>query len=100
MTIRTNFTTRSAVLKKRIATIERRIRRRRTDIGVALGGIVHTGRDKMISPATLVTAALFGAAIHRSHELHGLRMLAILESANAGLRLMLTATSKASNTQN
>jgi hypothetical protein len=48
----------------------------------------------MVSPGALVTAGLIGAALQRDHRLHGLRMLAMLEMANATLRLLLTLSSR------
>lgn len=98
MTIRDIFATRSGALKARIQTVEHRIQRRRDNISVAMDSIAHNARSQLISPATLIAAGLFGAALHRSHQLNGLRMLAILQTANAGLRLLLTATSKTSDT--
>lgn len=96
MTVRSSSATRPGVLRAKIRTVERRILRRRDSIGVAMGSIAHHVRDQMISPATLITAGLFGAALHRRRRLHGLRMLAVLQTANAGLRLLLTATPRTS----
>jgi hypothetical protein len=81
-------------LKANIRETESRIRRRRGDIGFALGNVAQNVRKRMISPGAIIAAGLFGVAIQRDHRLHGLRMLAILQTANAGLRLLLTVTSR------
>jgi len=85
--------TRPAALRTRIRDVESRIRRRRGDVGTALGSAAHRAGEHMTSPGALLAAGLFGAAMQRDHRLHGLRMLAILQTANAGLRLLITATS-------
>ena len=94
MRIHSRPATRPAALKAGIREIESRIRRRRGDIGLALGSVAQNVRMRMISPGAIIAAGLFGAAIQRDHRLHGLRMLAILQTANAGLRLLLTVTSR------
>ena len=90
--------TRPAALRADIRTVERRIRRRRENIGVAVDGMAHRFRNRMLSPTTLVAAGFFGAALHHSQRLHAFRLLAILQTTNAGLRLLLTATSRSSAT--
>lgn len=82
----------TAALKASIRDVESRIYRRRDDIGITFGVIVHNVRERIISPATIIAAGLLGAAIQRDHRLHGLRMLTILQSAYAGLRHLLFAT--------
>ncbi|TVQ28006.1 MAG: hypothetical protein EA370_17155 [Wenzhouxiangella sp.] len=62
-----------------------------------MGSLAKSAREKVISPASLITAGLVGVAMHRSERLNGLRILAIIQSANTGLRLLLTANSKISN---
>lgn len=84
-------------LKSRIRATERRIQCRRDSIGSAMGSLAKSAREKVISPASLITAGLVGVAMHRSERLNGLRILAIIQSANTGLRLLLTANSKISN---
>ncbi|MCC5867761.1 MAG: hypothetical protein JJU27_04540 [Gammaproteobacteria bacterium] len=56
--------------------------------------MAHNVRDRLVSPGTLIAAGLFGAAIHQSHRLQGMRLLAIPQAAIAGLRLLLTASSR------
>lgn len=84
-------------LKSRIRATERRIQCRRDSIASAMGSLAKSAREKVISPASLITAGLVGVAMHRSERLNGLRILAIIQSANTGLRLLLTANSKISN---
>lgn len=81
-------------LKSRIRQAENSIVERRGRLSVALGGVRHSVGKRMVSPGALVTAGLFGAALHQSHRLHGLRMLALLDAANTGLRLLLTLSSR------
>jgi hypothetical protein len=59
-----------------------------------LAGVADNVGQRMVSPGAILTAGLFGAALQRDHRLHGLRVLAILQMANASLRLLLTATSR------
>lgn len=77
-------------LKSSIRQTERSIAQRRGRLGVAVGGVRHAVRRRMVSPGALVTAGLLGAALHRDHRLNGLRMLALLEAANSSLRLLST----------
>jgi hypothetical protein len=81
-------------LRASIRQVERRIDRRRGRLGAALNEARRSVGEQMVSPGALVAAGLFGAALQRDHRLHGLRMLAMLETANAGLRLLLTLTSR------
>lgn len=80
-------------LKSSIRETERSIALRRGRLGVALNGVKQSARTRMVSPGTLVTAGLVGAALHQSHRLHGLQLLALLEATNAGLRRLLTLSS-------
>jgi len=64
-----------------------------------MGSAAHTVGERMTSPGAILAAGLFGAAMQRDHRLHGLRVLAILQTANAGLRLLLTATSGSNERQ-
>lgn len=82
-------------LKSSIRETERRIALRRGRSSVALDGIAHSVGKRVVSPGALVVAGLFGAALHRDQRVHGLRMLALLETANSGLRLLLTLSSRA-----
>lgn len=80
-------------LRSSIRQVEHSIAQRRGRLGVALDGVKDSIGERMLSPGVLVTAGLFGAALQRVHRLHGLRTLAMLESANAALRLLLTLSS-------
>lgn len=73
-------------LKASIHQTERSIAQRRVRLGVAIDGVRHAVRRRMVSPGALVTAGLLGAAMQRDHRLNGLRLLAVLEAANSGLR--------------
>jgi hypothetical protein len=81
-------------LNTSIRRTEQSIAQRRGRLGVALVGVRHSVGQRMVSPGMLVAAGLFGAALQRDHRLNGLRMLALLEAANAGLRLLLTLSSR------
>lgn len=82
-------------VKSSIRQAEHSITQRRGRLRVAIDGVTHSVGTNMVSPGALVTAGLFGAALHRHHRLHGLRMLALLEAANTSLRLLLTLSSRA-----
>jgi hypothetical protein len=82
-------------LNSRIRLTEQRIAQRRARIGAARDGVTHSVGKHLMSPGTLLAAGVFGAALQRDHRLHGLRILATLEAANAGLRLLLTLSSRA-----
>jgi hypothetical protein len=90
---------RPAALRASIRDVESRIRRRRANIGTAVGNAAQNAGEQMTSPGALLAAGLFGAAMQRDHRLHGLRVLAILQTANAGLRLLITATSSTNERQ-
>jgi hypothetical protein len=77
-------------LKSRIRQAEQSIAERHGRLSVALDGVTHSVGARMVSPGALVTAGLLGAALHQDQRLHGLRMLALLETTNAGLRLLQT----------
>jgi hypothetical protein len=78
-------------LKSRIRQVEYRITERRGRVRIAFDDVTQSAGKRMVSPGTLLAAALFGAALQRDHRLHGLRILAMLEAANAGMRLLLIA---------
>ncbi|MFU8896156.1 MAG: hypothetical protein ACNA8J_07190 [Gammaproteobacteria bacterium] len=83
-------------LKSDIRQVEDRMAERRSQARLALDGVTHSVGTRMVSPGTLLAAGLFGAALQRDHRLHGLRMLAMLETANAAMRLLLTLSSRPS----
>ncbi len=72
--------------KVRIDALELRIRERQEAIGQRIHGIIAHLRGQLIAPTTLISAGLFGVAIHRSQRARGIRLLAILHAANTGLR--------------
>ena len=82
-------------LKSSIRETEHRIAQRRGRLSVALDGVTRGVAERMVSPGALVAAGLFGAALHRAHRLHVLQLLALLETANSSLRLLLTLSSRA-----
>ncbi len=87
--------TQPSALKADIRAVEVRIRQRRDNIRLGVGRVTNKLRDNVISPPTLVAAGLLGVAMHRSPRPNALRLLAILQTANAVLRRVLTATSRA-----
>jgi len=99
MSIHASSPTRPAALRASIQDVESRILRRRGDIGTAMGNAARSAGERMTSPGAILAAGLFGAAMQRDHRLHGLRMLAILQTANAALRLLLTATTRTNERQ-
>lgn len=80
-------------LKANIRKVEGRLIERRHRISDALGGVAHTARNGMVSPVALLAAALFGASLDRASGLGGLRLLTMLQTANASLRMLLTMSS-------
>jgi hypothetical protein len=85
---------RPASLKANIRQVEDRLIERRHRIGTALGGVAHSVADGMVSPGTILAAGLFGAMLHQDNRLRGLRLLTILQTANASVRLLLTMSSR------
>lgn len=81
-------------LKSSIRQTERSIAQRRSRLGVAVAGVKHAVRRRMVSPGALITAGLLGAALQRDHRLNGFRILALLNAANSGLRLLYTPTNR------
>lgn len=90
------FTMRPAALRADIREVETRIRRHKGDMVVALGSVTHTVGERMLSPVTIIAAGLLGAALQREKRLHGVRILSILHTANAGLRLINRLIARAS----
>ncbi|NHA14643.1 hypothetical protein [Thioalkalivibrio sp. XN279] len=85
-------------MKSRIRQAERSIHLRRARFRFALGGVRHSVGKRMVSPGALIAAGLFGAALHQDRRLQGLRLLALLEEVNAGLRLLLKLVRYATDT--
>jgi hypothetical protein len=86
----------SSALKAEIRAVERRIRQRRQRIGVAAGRAAANIRGQLISPSVLIGAGLFGAAMHFSQRVHGLRLLAVFQTASTGLRRVLAVPARTS----
>lgn len=81
-------------LRASIRQVEQSIARRRGRLSVAFDGVKDAIGERMVSPGVLVTAGLLGAALQRAQRLNGLRMLALLKTANSSLRLLLTLSSR------
>ena len=86
MTVHNHSATRPAALKANIRALNHRIKQRQDSIACRL-------RSQMNSPAALIVAGFFGVAVHQSQQLNGSQLLEILQTANAGLLLLVTATS-------
>ena len=84
-------------LKSNIRQAEQRIAARRGRLGSAVNGITDAISKRMVSPGVLVTAGLFGAALHRDHRKQGLGMLALLKAANTGQGLVRTLAARKNN---
>lgn len=80
-------------LKNSIRETERDIVQRRDRLGVAFNGVTRAVSTRMVSPGALVTAGLVGAALHRNKRMHLVRVLALLQAANAGLARLVTLSS-------
>lgn len=85
-------------LKSSIRQAEQRIAERRSRLSDAVDGITDSISERLVSPGVLVTAGLFGAALHRDHRTHGLGMLALLKAANTGQGLVRTLAARSSAT--
>ena len=94
MSVHSSTARRPGDLRASIRTVELRIRHRRDAIGAAVSSMADDVRDRLVSPGTLIAAGLFGATIHQSHRLRGLRLLAIPQAVTASLRLLLSARSR------
>lgn len=77
-------------LKSGIRQAEQRIAERRGRLSYAVDGITDSISKRMVSPGVLLSAGLFGAALARDHQVHGLRLLALLKAANTGQGLVRT----------
>ena len=80
-------------LSSDIRQAEQSIAQRRGNLRVAINGVAHSVSTRMVSPPVLVTAGLLGASLNRDVRLHGLRMLTLLETANAGVRFLRSLSS-------
>jgi len=96
MTIRGIFATRPATLRSRIQELQSRIDRRQDRVGSNARDVARKTRDQLITPFALISAGLLGVALHRGNRLTGLRIIALLESANVGLQHLLVTTSRPS----
>lgn len=84
-------------LKANIREVEGRLIERRHRISDALSGVTNTARDNLVSPGMLFSAGLCGALLDRGSASAGLRLLTILQTANASVRLLLTMSSRPSS---
>lgn len=98
MNLRSNAASRSGALKANIRAVEQRMEGRRSIVMSTAKRLAHTVRERITAPATLITAGLFGAALHRGPPLEGSQILPILHAAHTGLRLLLTGTTKPGDT--
>lgn len=80
-------------MRSSISDVETRIRRRRADIVAAIGNAARSAGARATSPEALIAAGLFGAALEREHQLHGLRVLEIIQKTSADLRPLVAAVS-------
>ncbi len=94
MTVLQTASGRPASLKKNIRQVEGRLLERRHRISSALGGVANSVVERMVSPGTIFAAGLFGAMLHKDNRLRGVRLLSILQTANASMRLLLTLSSR------
>ena len=65
-------------LKASIRDVELSIRRHRSRIAIALDGVSQDVGKKVISPGTVIAAALLGAALQQNLRLRGMHMLALM----------------------
>jgi hypothetical protein len=100
MNLRSSSASRSKVLKASIRAVELRMEDRRAIVKSTARRIANTIRERITAPAALITAGLFGAALHRGPPLQGSQLLPILHAANTGLRRLLTGRSRPSDTPN
>ncbi len=89
MTSERKSATSPAALRASIHETEISIYRHRGNIAVAFEGVADGAGKKIISPGTIIAAALFGAAMQQSVSQRGLRMLSILHTVNESIRLLL-----------
>lgn len=82
-------------LKGNILRVENRLYERRHHISSALGEVAQSVSNKMVSPGAIVAAGLFGAMLDGQNKWRGLRLLTILQTANASIRMLLTMSSRA-----
>jgi|GEM_PF-2280069 len=92
MIYRNSPESRSGALKSKIHSVEERMQGRRSSIKTATSRIAKGIREQITSPATLVTAGLLGAVLHRGQRPDGAQLIAFLQAANTGLRILLSAS--------
>lgn len=74
-------------LESSIRQAERSIAERRSRLGGAVKGVKLSVSERMVSPGGLVAAGLLGASLQRDNAV---RMAALLQAINAGLRHLPT----------
>lgn len=72
--------------------VESRIRSRRATIGLCIAELTTHAGAHLTSPAALLAAGLLGAAVNRSPQPGHLKVMAVLQAAQAGIHLFQTAT--------
>lgn len=87
MSVYSFYKSRPAVSSADIRAVENRLSRRTTTLSRGLSEIADRVSEKLLSPVSLLAAVLLGAAMHRSQQINSLRILALLQAANSGLRL-------------
>lgn len=70
------------------------MRARKNKVSLSLGHVAGRVRNNLLSPVSILAAALVGAAMGRTYQLNSLRILALLQAANAGLRLLQAGAEK------
>jgi hypothetical protein len=71
-----------------ISQTESRIAMRRTHLSEAMVSMGESFSRRAVSPETLGTAVLFGAALERSRYIWDWRLLALLGAGRVGIRLL------------
>lgn len=91
MTASSRLSSRPASLKATISLVEKRMTRRRGEIGDAMTCMADTLRDRMVSARGLATAVLLGVMLERHQRHRHLSLLKILRAAaNASIWPLLT----------
>ena len=79
---------RPASLEAQISNLENRLLRRRRAIGSGLQDLAGSIRNRLVSPASLFAAGLFGFLLHREQSLRSGTMLSMLQAGIGGVRLL------------
>jgi len=82
-------------LTHQISVMEKQISRRRKTAGALATGIRRKVTEPAITPAALVVAMGIGVALEQTSHHQGWSLTAMLDAADAGLRLLLSIKSSA-----